>query len=92
MNRTGKLDREPVSLRDSAAGGSAMPWPREPDCRRMVHGSETVVQRSASALSAVADREAEDKAVGLLAGCTHQNEANDILMGYPLPVSWRGPA
>ena len=79
MNRTGELDREAVGLEDSAAGGPAIPWPREPDCRRMTHGSGTIARRSASALSAVAGREAEGEAAGRLTGCTHQDRASDTM-------------
>ena len=79
INRRSELDRETAASEDGAAGGLVGPWPREPDCRRIVRGHGTITPRSALAPSAVAGREVEGGALGRLADCTHQDGTSDSM-------------
>lgn len=79
INRTGELDREPVSLEDRAVERPATPWRRRPDCRMIMGGNGTGARWSGSTLPGVAGREAEGEAVGRLAGYTYQDGVIDTV-------------
>ena len=79
MSRPGQLGRETVRLRDAAALGPAIPWLREPDCRRIVMANDRVERRVSLALSAVPGRKTEFAAVARLASRTDHGKASDTM-------------
>ena len=80
MIGTGGLDREPARLGDGAAAGPVMPWPREPDCRRMIRGNGAIARRGGSAgVSRREVRTLRAKPLAVLGGCTHQDRASDTM-------------